>query len=242
MQLPTVLLFLLTCSVGSVIQTVSGFGFGIFVMSIFPYFMPSYAGGVAISSMLSLTTTVLIAFRYRRSVLWNLLPIPMSSFVVFSTLAIYLSGGQSDALLKKLLGIVLIGMSIYFLFFSAKIKLNPTLLNSILAGGLGGFLNGMFGMGGPPMVVYLLSVSKSNEEYLGTIQTYFAITNLYTIFLRILNGTVTVAVVQYWLFGIAAVLAGMLLGRKIFSALNPLMLKKVVYVFMALSGATMLIK
>lgn len=92
------------------------------------------------------------------------------------------------------------------------------------------------------MVVYLLSVSKSNEEYLGTIQTYFAITNLYTIFLRILNGTVTVAVVQYWLFGIAAVLAGMLLGRKIFSALNPLMLKKVVYVFMALSGATMLIK
>src|SRR5699024_10521592 len=140
------------------------------------------------------------AFRYRRSVLWNLLPIPMASFVVFSTLAIYLSGGQSDALLKKLLGIVLIGMSIYFLFFSAKIKLNPTLLNSILAGGLGGFLNGMFGMGGPPMVVYLLSVSKSNEEYLGTIQTYFAITNLYTIFLRILNGTVTVAVVQYWLF------------------------------------------
>lgn len=89
-------------------------------MSIFPYFMPSYAGGVAISSMLSLTTTVLIAFRYRRSVLWNLLPIPMASFVVFSTLAIYLSGGQSDALLKKLLGIVLIGMSIYFLFSVQK--------------------------------------------------------------------------------------------------------------------------
>ena len=52
----TYLLYSLTVFGGTVVQTVSGFGFAIFVLTFFPYFMPSTAESVATAAMLSLTT------------------------------------------------------------------------------------------------------------------------------------------------------------------------------------------
>ena len=49
MDFGSIALFLLTVFVGTVIQGVSGFGFGIFVMMAFPFFLHSYGAGVTVS-------------------------------------------------------------------------------------------------------------------------------------------------------------------------------------------------
>ena len=51
----TLLVLVSACMVGAIIQSVTGFGFGIFVMTLFPYFMPSYVSAVTLSSSLSFT-------------------------------------------------------------------------------------------------------------------------------------------------------------------------------------------
>ena len=234
--------YLATCFAGSVIQTVSGFGFGVFAMSLFPYFMPSYGSSIGLSTLLSLTVTGSIAWKMRRHVNWkNLLP-PLVTFTVSSALIIAFAAGQSDALLKKLLGGALIALSVYFIFFNGKITIRPTVLNGAVAGLLGGVLSGLFGMGGPPMVVYTLAVSRDNDEYLGTTQAYFALTSVYTTAVRILNGVFTLEAIPLYLMGLLAVLCGMLVGRRLFSRLGGDGLKKVVYGFMAVSGLLMILQ
>ena len=66
MTLTTLLIFLAATFTGSTIQAVSGFGFGIFVMTIFPYILPS-ATCAALSTMLSVTSSVYIAIKLRKS-------------------------------------------------------------------------------------------------------------------------------------------------------------------------------
>ena len=235
-----VVIFLCAVFIASIIQGVSGFGFGIFVMTIFPFLFPTYTTGVTISSLLSLGTNSVIAFRMRKHICWKNLWIPVIFNVLCSTLAIVFSVGQSDAILKKMLGVFLILMSIYLMFWGGKIKIRPTKLNGAIAGSLGGILNGLFGMGGPPMVVYLLSCSESNEEYMGTIQTYFTLCGICTFGVRAANGMVTATTLQYSLIGLVALFAGVWASLKVFRKLNPNMLRKIVYGFMILSGIIML--
>lgn len=158
-----------------------------------------------------------------------------------SFIAISLSTVSPDAILKKCLAVALILLSIYFLFFSARIKIKPTPVAGLIAGGLSGLLGGFFAMGGPPIVVYLLNASEDNDQYIADIQTYFAITNIYSTAVRAAKGLVTEEVLLWWCIGIAAMLLGLWLGRVLFKRLNPVTLKKVVYCYMAVSGVLMLI-
>lgn len=238
----TIGLFLCCCLIGTVLQTVSGFGFGIFCMSVFPYFMPSYNSSIGLSTLLSVTTTAYIAWKMRRYINWkNLLP-PMVTFTITSAAIITFASGQSDTLLKKLLGGALIALAVYFVFFNGKITIRPTVVNGAIAGVLGGVLSGLFGMGGPPMVVYTLAVSKDNDEYMGTTQAYFALTSVYTTVVRILNGVFTAEVAMLYPMGLVVVLLGTVIGRRLFSRLDAQRLKQVVYVFMAASGLLMIVQ
>lgn len=236
----TLVLFLFSCLTGSVIQTVSGFGFGIFVQAIFPYFMPSTSVGVAISALLSMVLSFIVAFRYRKFIdIKTLLP-ALAGFFVTSAVAILYFADKPDTILKKMLAVVLIVMSIYFFFFSDKIKIRPTVRNGVVAGALGGILGGLFGMGGPPMVVYLLGVQDEPEKYMCNIQCYFTVTNLFATIIRVFAGIINVFVIKYWLIGLVAVFAGIYFGRKIFNKLSAALLRKLVYGFMAVSGIIML--
>ena len=158
-----------------------------------------------------------------------------------SFVAISLSAVSPDAILKKCLAVVLIVLSIYFLFFSAKIKIKPTPAAGLTAGALGGILGGFFATGGPPIVVYLLNASEDNEHYLADIQTYFAITGIYSTVVRAAKGLITEQVLGWWVIGMAAMFAGVLCGRALFKRLKPAMLKKIVYCYMAVSGVIMLL-
>lgn len=178
-----ILIYLATAFTGSTIQAVSGFGFGIFVMTIFPYILPS-ATCATLSSMLSMTSSVALAVKLRHKCSWKRILAPTAGYFVVSFIAISLSTVSPDAILKKCLAVALILLSIYFLFFSARIKIKPTPVAGLIAGGLSGLLGGFFAMGGPPIVVYLLNASEDNDQYIADIQTYFAITNIYSTAVR----------------------------------------------------------
>ena len=59
------LLFFLGCIGGSVIQSVSGFGFAIFCMTFFPLLLGSYNTAVAVSGLCAATMAAFVAIRHR---------------------------------------------------------------------------------------------------------------------------------------------------------------------------------
>ena len=230
------LLCFLVSGTGCLIQRITGFGYGIFVMMFFPHFMPSYGEANALSGMVSAVTSIVVAISMRKHIQWKLIPAPLVGSIITSFIAVRFMSGQTDDTLKLLLGIILILLSIYFFFFAGKIKFHPSAWKGALAGGISGIMNGLFAMGGPPMVIYFMVSSKDMKDYLATIQMYFALSNIYTTAIKAAAGYVTRDVWIYFAITLIASLVGIFLGKKVFTKCKPAILKKAVYGFMAISG------
>lgn len=238
---PLYILFLAVIGMGAgFVQRVSGFGLGIFAMIFLPHFMPSHTAAATISTIFSCVTSTYNAVRYRRNVEIRTV-IPMICAALISIpVAVYFSAAVSGKIFEILLGAVLIALSIYFLFFNEHIKIKPTCFNGILAGALGGTLNGLFSTGGPPAVLYLSSATSDNAIYFATIQFYFCFTNLYAVATRAVNGIINTEILIFAAIGVIGCMIGDFIGKFVFDKLNSKKLKYIIYSGMVLSGIIML--
>ena len=111
----SVVIAIFLLSIGaSFVQRTTGFGFGIFIMTMLPYLMPTYGEATTLSGILALTTSAAIVWRLRRYVTWQRLWPILLTFMVVSTMAIFVLTRIEDHILKQILGVALIVISIYF--------------------------------------------------------------------------------------------------------------------------------
>ncbi len=226
----------LSCLGGAFVQRVSGFGFGIFAMTLLPYALPTYGEATTLSSMLASVTSSIIVVRLYKLIVWKkLIPI-LLTFLVVSYFSIIFVASASDGFLKKILGAILILVSIYFFFFSSKVKLKSTLFVQIVMGVISGIMGGLFSMQGPPAVLYFLACTEKKEEYLVLAQTYFVMGNIMMTLFRVQNGFVTYSVIEAWCYGLIAVLLGTWIGSLVFHQISASLLHRIIYVYMAISG------
>ncbi|MCB9017785.1 MAG: sulfite exporter TauE/SafE family protein [Prevotellaceae bacterium] len=236
----TIILFTF-CIGASFIQRVTGFGFGIFIMTALPYLMPSYGEATTLSGTLAATMSLVVMIRLRKLIVWKrLLPI-LISFLIISFFAIQFVSSVQDTYLKKILGCTLIVMSIYFLFVSERIHIRPTLPMQITMGGLSGIMGGLFAMQGPPAVLYFIASEKDKDQYMAMTQAYFFIGNLFMTIVRARNGYLTEAVGVSWLYAYGAIVIGAFIGNWVFKRISAPILRKTVYAYMAISGVIALI-
>ena len=234
-------LYIFLLSIGaSFVQRTTGFGFGIFIMTMLPFFLPSYGEATALSGLLAMTTSLPIVWRLRRFICWHRLWVILLTFIVVSAVAIFWLTSIEDQLLHIILGCVLVLTSIYFAVFSQRIKLPATRSVQIGAGGLSGLMGGFFGMQGPPAVLYFISSEPSKEHYMAMAQTYFFIGNAMMTLVRLYNGFVTPAVLDGYLYGIGGVAIGTMLGAYVFSRIPTRLFRYIVYAYIGISGLVML--
>lgn len=220
------------------VQRVSGFGLGIFSMVFMPHFLPAQAAAT-ISTLHSCVTSTYNAVRYHKSIAFQTVLPMICAALVTIPIAVRFSGLVAVDVFHVLLGIVLILLSLYFLLFQNRIRMRPNLRNGILAGTLGGILNGLFSTGGPPVVLYLSCAAQDKNIYFATIQFYFAFTNIYATGMRLLNGMINSQILGYAAVGLVGCLIGDFLGRLVFDKLDSAKVKQIIYVGMIISGILM---
>ena len=226
---------------GAFIQRVTGFGFGIFVMLFFPYIMKTPTSAAAVSTLVSCVVSVYNAIIYRKNVPYKkIIPLIVSALITIP-ISVYFSVLISGDFFKKALGIVLVGLSVYFIFFSNRIKIRPTVKNSMIAGGTSGVLTGLFSTGGPPVVLYLMNAFADNTVYFASTQFYFGLTGIYSTVVRAFNGIVTLEVIVYFVIGFIGSIVGNYIGKKVFDKLNSQRLRLLIYLGMIVSGIIMVI-
>lgn len=232
----TGLIIFFSALAASFIQRVTGFGFGIFIMTILPFIMPSYAEATALSGTLAIVTALIPALQFHKHLDWKkLLPI-LITFTLVSFFSVSMVGGVDDAQLKHVLGVIMIAVSIYFFFISGRFRLRPTMPVQLSMGTLSGLMGGFFAMQGPPAVVYFVSSTEEKAEYIALTQWYFLIGNAAMTVFRAGNGFVTAEVGKYWLVGLPAVFLGLFLGSKVYDKLPIGVIRKAVYAYMAFAG------
>jgi len=241
MEMTTIFILLAFCCGASFVQRVTGFGFGIFVMTMFPHIMPSYGEATALSGLLSMALALYVVVRMRKYIsLRRHLPIILT-FTLVSYFSIGYVSSLDDKFLKQILGVILILVSIYFFCISNRIKLKPTVPIQVGMGSLSGIMGGLLAMPGPPAVLYYIASEQEKERYLAGIQTYFLISNIMMAIFRFKAGFITPAVGYAWCYGIIGVAAGANIGAKVFKKIPVPILRKIVYVYMAVSGVIALI-
>ena len=141
-------LFLLSIG-ASFVQRTTGFGFGIFIMTMLPALIPSYGEATTLSGILAMTTSAIIVVQKYKYINWPRLWPILLTFIIVSFGAIFVLKQMEYGILSILLGITLIAVSIYFAFFSKRIKVKTTMPVQVTAGALSGVMGGFFGMQGP---------------------------------------------------------------------------------------------
>lgn len=220
----------------SYIQSVTGFGFGIFAMMLLPALL-LYTEANVLSSMLSVLTSVTIAFVMRRSISWKNTVFPLIGCLFATYVAVNFVKTQKNETLMLLLGAVLFILSLYFFFFSGKIRIRPAWYTGLIAGLFSGLMGGMFSIGGPPVVIYFLQSEEDSDHYLATISSYFVFSGVISVATKAVAGFLTTNVWAGFAFGVLGTAAGSWIGKRTREKTKPAALRKAVYGFMALSGA-----
>ncbi len=232
---------LLVVFVGSFLQANIGFGFPIIAMILFPRIF-AFSTAVTLTQIIAMASTGYLMFRYWNKIQWKtLLPLVCTSLFIAAFVTVFSLSVEGGKLII-ILGIALVAISLYFVAFSQTIQIQGRVRNGLLMGTIAGFGNGFFGIGGPPVALYLLPAVPGKLEYLATIQAYFFFCNLESIFIRTIHGALVVEQLPLIPLGWITIGLGTYMGLKLFNRIPAAMLKRIVYLFVGFSGLWIIIE
>jgi uncharacterized membrane protein YfcA len=111
---------------------------------------------------------------------------------------------------------------------------------AVLAGGAGGFLNGLTSTGGPPLVLFLLSHDIDKRTRLAVLQALFLIGSLAKVAMASGAGLFSAPVVARSAILAAPLVAGVLLGNRLFDRLDARWIRALSLVLLGVMGVALL--
>ncbi len=232
-----------TLFIGSFLQGSSGFGFGLFSMGLLPIILTVKDSTLLVLALTLITSSMIAARVYRYIEVRGLLVILGAALTgrVFSFFVLNLYGDMH--FMKQGLGLFLIGMVLYLLLghkhSPSTIKMNP--MFPVLLGFLGGFIGGVFAVGGPFFVFYYLMLYEEKHRYNANLQTTFVFTSLLSILLHGLHGDFDANFASYFLLGAVSVFLGSHFGLKWFEKLPREQIKRYASFIIFIAGLNLII-
>ena len=230
-----IIAILISTLLAGFIQGVSGFGAGIVFMSVIPYFL-SVISSAVISNFMSVFLNLLMTYHYRQAINKTIIVLPALFFYYrwyFVTLFCY---DDRYSFFKINFRSFLTILAIYFYFFSHRVKITNNIFTMFLCGFVSGVCDGLFGIGGPLMVLFFLALTNSKDEYLGTISLFFLIVCSYNLIFRIVHGIFTLQLLPYALLSLIMVFVGLQLGNRVVCKIDEQRLRKITYILIGFSG------
>lgn len=231
----TWLLIILFGFLAGMVQGLTGFGAAIMMMIFLPSILP-IAESAGVASLIMVASVLTLVLRYRHDIHIKRIIIPFLVYASVAAWSVHLVRVLDVHLLRMLLGGLLIALSLYFTFNKkAGTKPYPWLIAGIFMI-ISGFFNGLFGIGGPLMALYFLSLASTTGEYIANIQTFFLIDTVYITTLRVFNGILTTSLIPYILVGMVGAIIGTVIAARLLNHLNIGTVKRYIYVFIGVSG------
>ena len=232
----TWLLIILFGFLAGLVQGLTGFGAAIMMMIFLPSILP-IAESAGVASLIMAASVLTLVLRYRHDIHLKRIIVPFLVYASVAAWSVHLVRVLDVHLLRMLLGGLLIVLSLYFsVNKNAGTKPYPWLVAGLFMI-ISGFFNGLFGIGGPLMALYFLSLASTTGEYIANIQTFFLIDTVYITTLRVLNGILTTTVIPFILVGMVGAILGTVIAARLMNHLNLAIVKRYIYVFIGVSGA-----
>lgn len=234
------LLFFLPGLLAGLVQGLTGFGAAIVMMIFLPQLFP-IAQSAAVAGVIMAASVITLVWRYHQHIHFRQIIVPFIVYASVAAYSVHLGQVLDVQLLRRLLGALLVSLAGYFsLSKRAANQTYPWWLAGLFMI-ISGFFNGLFGIGGPLMALYFLSLADTTADYLGNLQTFFLIDVVYISTVRVLNGILTPVLLPHIMIGMVGAVIGTALAARILPRLPMTTVRHLIYLFIGLSGGYYLI-
>jgi len=149
-------------------------------------------------------------------------------------------------LLKKILGLLVIGWSLFNLMnarrpSSVSRLTSPQLYLSSLVGFLGGGLGAMFSVNGPPIIIYMTSIIEEKQIFRSTLYGIFFADACYKVILFTANNLLNAQVLRFAILMMPFLVIGTFAGSLLQKYIPQALFKRVVALILLVTGVTLLL-
>ena len=246
MSIELVVILTVLLSAATLIQSLTGFGFGLFVISSVTLFTSLPVSTTAfLISALSLVNAAELAIRQRRHihrhmVVWVLvfgLPAIALGFWLLEWLS-----GQNRNLLMLILGVCIIVCSSLLLIKRAGLQRQSPGWQFAVAGALGGVLGGLFSTFGPPVIFQCYRQPWRIEQIRATLLAIFSVAAVVRLAMVPFGTVPDTATLWYTLFAVPVVILSTRFARYLAKFIAATHIRAMAIVMLFASGISLVVK
>ncbi|MEO8458872.1 MAG: sulfite exporter TauE/SafE family protein [Chloroflexota bacterium] len=195
----------------AVAQSITGFAFALVFAPLFALaWEPKPA--VAVTVILSVVVNVLVLLQVRGHISTHRLPGMYGGYLLGAGPGLLFISLVSGEVLQLTLGVVVI-IATLILYFRPQIDPgHDSMIARVAAGAGSGFSATSTGIGGPPVVLYMLGRELEVQRFRATLQAYFLPISIFTLTLFTIVGRINSDVLTAAAVAAPAILVGVLVG------------------------------
>ena len=225
-----------------------GFGAGMFAVALMALVLPDLAGIVVILLILTFIAELWVLARSWRHIEVRVLAWPIPGLLAGLWLGTRVLITADVGLLKQILGFVVSGTGLYFVYESRIENRKQDSTNNSLSkppragwfslpvGLLSGVLGAIFGTGGPPVIVFLRAYRLNKTPFRSTIMMYFLTMSLLRAGIYSTTGLLTADRALAAVMLLPGSIAGIIIGISIHERISESQFRYVVAVLLVILG------
>ena len=220
-----------------------GFGSGMFAISLLALLYKDISLFVPFFLLLCIPTEIIISFKDRAKIdykhNWRFLLFIFPAII----LGAFVLNSQHNIILTIMLGSLIMILSIYYLFFEKKINLH---FNNkswfLIVGSMSGFLGGLFGMSGPPLIFYFKSIKLNKQEFRVALISIFFAMSLFRIIVYMILKIYTQEMLLSSLLLLPFAFSGLFLGMFFHNKIQENIFKRFTSIILFICGLLIVLK
>jgi len=228
----------------NVVESVAGFGATILALTLGARFFP-IEELIPILVPLNVLLSAYIVLTYRRDINWHLLKTRILPFTLIGMpIGIWIFRMAPGASLKLAFGVIVVSLGVFELVRGLQTqRTEPKPLGILGSAGFliaGGIMQGLYASGGPFVVYYFSRTVKEKAAFRTTLSFLWLVLNILLIFSLVQGAQINSYTLQFSLYLLPFVLAGIFVGTRVHSWVSERQFKLAVYALLALAGLSLI--
>ena len=236
--------FLMACAVLAVAEAVYvllGFGAGLIAVGALALLLPDLTDAVVLVLLVNLPAELFVVRRSWNHIQWRGVASLFAAIAVGIPIGTWLLRWGEPRLLLTLLGLVLVGVGALFLVRPTGRAAIGGRWAEAPVGLVSGLLTGLFGTGGPPLILYYQLKGVDKAVFRGTLMAIFLLMTVVRVPSYAVFGLITTPRLLSSLAVLPAVLLGAYLGQRVHLRLDELQFRRLVSLALVAIGLVLLI-
>lgn len=237
--------FIITCVVliiAQVVYVVFGFGSGLIAVGTLALVFPEIKDVIVLLLLVNLPAELLVSWRSRREIRWRPIAGLGAGIAVGILVGTRVLSTSDPRIILTVLGWFLIGVGLLFIKLPPGGRVTPPAYLAPPTGLLSGILTGLFGTGGPPLIVWYHLASPGKSAFRAHLMTIFLLMTVVRVPSYAANGLVTAPRLWSAVCVLPAVLAGAWLGHHLHLKISERTFRRLVSLLLAVLGLVLLIR